>query len=64
MKRFPLPQTQIPLQKEPLEVFFQKRCSYQFRKIQRKAPVPESFIKIKLEASASEKRGPGTGVFM
>ena len=33
------------IQKKPPEVFCEKRCSWQFRGIHRKTPVPESFSK-------------------
>ena len=33
------------LQKQPPEVFYEKRCSYKLHKIHRKTPVPESFLK-------------------
>ena len=29
------------IEKQPPEVFYKKRCSYKFRKIHRKTPVPE-----------------------
>ena len=29
-----------PLQKQPSEVFYEKRCSSKFHKVHRKAPVP------------------------
>ena len=29
------------MKKQPQEVFYSERCSYKFRKIHRKAPVPE-----------------------
>ena len=31
-------------EKQPPEVFCKNRCSYKFRKIRRKAPVPESLF--------------------
>ena len=31
-------------QKQPLEVLYQKMCSWKFRKIHRKTPVPESLF--------------------
>ena len=31
-------------QKQPPEVFYEKRCSWKFRKIHRKTPVPESLF--------------------
>ena len=36
--------TDIFNQKQPPEVFYKKRCSYKFRKIHRKTPVPESLF--------------------
>ena len=33
------------LQKQPPEMFYEKRFSYKLHKIYRKAPVPESFFK-------------------
>ena len=36
--------------KQPPEVFFKKRCSWKFRKILRKTPVPESPFLIKFQA--------------
>ena len=35
----------ISSQKQPPEVFCKKRCSYKFRKIHRKTPVPECLFK-------------------
>ena len=37
-------------QKQPPEVFYEKKCSYKFHKIHKKTPVPESFL-IKLRAT-------------
>ena len=37
-------------QKQPPEVFCEKRCSWKFHKIHRKTPVPESLFLIKLQA--------------
>ena len=34
----------IGIQKQPQEMFCKKRCSQKFRKIHRKAPVPEPFF--------------------
>ena len=35
---------EIGLQKQPLEVFYEKRCSFKFHNIHRKTPVPESLF--------------------
>ena len=32
------------LQKQPPELFYEKRCSYKLHKIHKKTPVPESFF--------------------
>ena len=41
------------MQKQPLEVFYKKRCSRKFRKIHRKKPVPESVFWLKLQRPAT-----------
>ena len=46
----------INKQKQPPEVFYKKRYSQKFRKIDRKIPVPESLF--------NQKGGSGTGVFL
>ena len=43
-------------QKQPPEVFYEKRCSRKFHKIHRKTPVPVSFL-IKMQVSGLEKDG-------
>ena len=37
-------ETFAKFQKQPSEVFYKERCSYKFRKIQRKTPVPRLFF--------------------
>ena len=46
-KAIKLKQTDVitnTIEKQPPEVFFTKRCSFEIRKIDRKTPVPESFF--------------------
>ena len=40
--------------KQPPEVFYKEKCSYKFRKIHRKTPVPEFHFNIKLQLYKKE----------
>ena len=55
----------IGLQKQPPELFYEKRCSWKFSRIHRKTPVPESLFQWSCRPQATFlKKGFGTGVFL
>ena len=58
MKPIKKPDLQRYFKKQSSRGILQKKCSSKFRKIQKKTPVPVSFL-IKLQAL-----DPGTGVFL
>ena len=61
-----VPESKDYTQKEPPEVFYEKKCSYKFHKYHRKTPVPEflSDNVAGLRLATSLKRESGTGVFL
>ena len=63
MEGFHLPQRKISLQKQPSKAFERKMFLAISQKLQESTCARVPFL-IKLQASASEKRDPDTGVFM